>query len=189
MQLMPIAWSNAKRRGLCEARKIVNFMLKILTVNGVGGVKMHIMQWTPHVTVAAIVEQQGKFLLVEEETPFGRRFNQPAGHLENHESLLQAVVRETLEETAHTFQAQAILGVYQWQSEAQNISYIRFAFIGTLTQHHPHRHLDTGILRVVWMSIDEMRAQASFMRSPQVVRCAEDYWLGQRFPLQLLNQL
>lgn len=146
-------------------------------------------QWKPNTTVAAIIERDGKFLLVEENTPDGIRFNQPAGHLEQHETLLQGVVREALEETAHDFTPTALLGVYLWQKPDNSITYLRFAFIGTLGQHHAHQALDKGILRTVWMSVDELRATQAQHRSPQVLRCVEDYLSGQRFPLQAITHL
>ncbi|MEK9940735.1 MAG: NUDIX hydrolase, partial [Methylotenera sp.] len=125
------------------------------------------MQWKPHATVAAIVEQDGKFLLVEEETDRGNRFNQPAGHLEDNESLLDAVIRETQEETAYQFEPTALLGIYHWKHEHNDTTYLRFAYIGNVSQHQPQQKLDDGIIRSVWMSVDEIRANAKLMRSPQ----------------------
>lgn len=147
------------------------------------------MQWKPHATVAAIVEQNGKFLLVEEETDRGNRFNQPAGHLEDNESLLDAVIRETLEETAYRFEPTALLGIYHWKHAHNDTTYLRFAYIGKVDQHQPQLKLDDGIIRTVWMSVDEIRAQASLMRSPQVLICIEDYLNGQRYPLNVVTHL
>lgn len=147
------------------------------------------MQWKPNVTVAAIIENNGKFLLVEEITERGNRFNQPAGHLEDNETLLQAVVRETLEETAYAFQPTALLGIYHWKHPHNDTTYLRFAFIGNLGQHHPQRTLDDGILRTVWMTAEEIRHHAALMRSPQVFTCVEDYLRGQQFPLSTLTHL
>ncbi|NOT14567.1 MAG: NUDIX hydrolase [Methylotenera sp.] len=146
-------------------------------------------QWLPHTTVAAIVEQNGKFLLVEETTDRGNRFNQPAGHLEDKETLLQAVVRETLEESAYAFSPTALLGIYHWKHEHNDTTYLRFAFIGSVHNHQPNRSLDDGIIRAVWMSIEEIRAQAHLMRSPQVLTCFEDYLSGRQFPLSVLTHL
>lgn len=147
------------------------------------------MQWKPHATVAAIIEQDGKFLLVEEETDRGNRFNQPAGHLEDNESLLDAVIRETLEETAYRFEPTALLGVYHWKHEHNDTTYLRFAYIGNVDQHHPQMKLDEGIIRAVWMTADEMRANAALMRSPQVLICIEDYLNGRRYPLSVVTHL
>lgn len=147
------------------------------------------MQWKPHATVAAIVEQDGKFLLVEEETDRGHRFNQPAGHLEDNESLLDAVIRETLEETAYQFEPTALLGIYHWKHEHNDTTYLRFAYIGHVSQHQPQQKLDDGIIRSVWMSVDEIRANANLMRSPQVLICIEDYLNGRRYPLSVITHL
>lgn len=146
--------------------------------------------WKPSVTVAAIIEQDGRFLLVEEETADGLRFNQPAGHLDEGESLLQGVSREALEETAHDFTPQALLGIYLARTRStrtgQPVTYLRFAFTGQLGAHHAERQLDTGILRAVWMTPDEIRATRERHRSPLIVQCVEDYLRGQRFPLETI---
>jgi 8-oxo-dGTP pyrophosphatase MutT (NUDIX family) len=147
------------------------------------------MIWKPNTTVAAIVEQNGQFLLVEEETADGIRLNQPAGHLENGETLLQAVVRETREETAYQFQPEALLGIYQWKHPAKDLTYMRFAFMGSVTDHQPQQKLDDGILRAVWLSAAEIRDSAAIHRSPQVLICVEHYLAGQRFPLTALTHL
>ena len=147
------------------------------------------MQWMPHATVAAIIEDNGRFLLVEETTDRGNRFNQPAGHLEDNETLLDAVIRETLEETAYTFVPTALLGVYHWKHAHNETTYLRFAFIGQVRHHQPELALDDGIIRAVWMTADEMRQHAMLMRSPQVLTCVEDYLSGQQFPLSVLTHL
>lgn len=147
------------------------------------------MIWKPNTTVAAIVEQDGKFLLVEEETADGVRLNQPAGHLENDETLLQAVVREANEETAYRFTPEALLGVYHWRNPDKDITYLRFAFIGSVSNHNPGQQLDDGIIRATWMSLDEIRASRAMHRSPQVLTCVEHYLAGQRFPLNTLTHL
>jgi 8-oxo-dGTP pyrophosphatase MutT (NUDIX family) len=145
--------------------------------------------WKPNVTVAAIIERDGKFLLVEEETADGLRFNQPAGHLENSETLLQAVVREVREETAHDFKPEAFLGAYHWKHPHKDLTYLRFAFLGSLTGHHPEQPLDHGIVRAVWLTPEEVRASQDRHRSPQVLTCIEHYLAGQRFPLSVLTHL
>lgn len=146
-------------------------------------------QWMPHATVAAIVELDGKFLLVEETTDRGNRFNQPAGHLEDNETLIEAVIRETLEETAYDFTPTALLGIYHWKHQHNDTTYLRFAYIGNVGTHYPHQTLDDGIIRAVWMTIDEIRNQAHLMRSPQVLTCFEDYLNGRQFPLALVTHL
>ena len=147
------------------------------------------MIWKPNTTVAAIVEQDGKFLLVEEKTTDGIRLNQPAGHLENNETLLQAVMRETDEETAYRFQPEALLGVYHWKHPDKDLTYLRFAFIGSVADHRPQQQLDDGILRAVWLDLEQIRARRDAHRSPQVLTCIEHYLAGQRFPLAALTHL
>jgi len=147
------------------------------------------MIWKPNVTVAAIIERDGKFLLVEEETADGIMFNQPAGHLENGETLLAGVSREAWEETAHRFEPTGLLGVYHWKNPNKDITYLRFAFVGNVISHDPNQKLDDGILRAVWMTLDEIRATQHKHRSPQVLTCVEHYLAGQRFPLSVLTHL
>ena len=152
-------------------------------------------RWKPSVTVAAIIERGGKFLLVEEQTPEGLKLNNPAGHLDPGESLIDACVRETLEETTHTFRATALVGVYMARVQrparddesAQDITYLRFAFCGELGAVQAGRQLDTGIVRTLWLTPDEIRASASRHRSPLLLRCVEDYLAGQRYPLALIH--
>ena len=145
--------------------------------------------WKPNVTIAAIIEREGKFLMVEEETDDGLMLNQPAGHLEANESLVEGAVRETLEETAYEFTPEYVVGVYSWRHPARNVTYLRFAFAGKLGTHHPDRALDTGIVRALWLTEAEVRASRSRHRSPLVVRCMEDYQRGARAPLDLLVHL
>ncbi|MBI3528047.1 MAG: NUDIX hydrolase [Betaproteobacteria bacterium] len=144
------------------------------------------MVWKPDVTVAAVVERDGRFLLVEEQTERGLLFNQPAGHLEADESIVAAVVRETLEETAWEFAPEHLVGVYRWRPSGSEITYVRFAFSGRLETYHANRSLDAGIVRAVWLSPEEIRAGRDRHRSPLVVRCMEDYLAGVRAPLDLL---
>jgi 8-oxo-dGTP pyrophosphatase MutT (NUDIX family) len=143
--------------------------------------------WKPNVTVAALIERDGRFLLVEEETEDGLRFNQPAGHLDEGESLIAACAREALEETAWNFAPTALVGVYQWPRPQGDITYLRFAFSGELGAHEEGRQLDAGILRAVWMTADEIRATADRHRSPLVWQCVSDHLAGRRFPLELLR--
>ncbi|MDR1854124.1 MAG: NUDIX hydrolase [Azoarcus sp.] len=146
-----------------------------------------IERWKPNVTVAAVIERDGRFLLVEEETSDGIRFNQPAGHLEAGESLLTAVAREAVEETAHPFAPEALVGIYQWPRPQGDLAYLRFAFAGKVGEAEPGRKLDVGILRAVWMSLDELKATRARHRSPLILRCVEDYLAGRRYPLDLLR--
>jgi 8-oxo-dGTP pyrophosphatase MutT (NUDIX family) len=143
--------------------------------------------WKPNVTVAALIEREGRFLLVEEETEDGLRFNQPAGHLDEGESLAAACAREALEETAWGFTPTALVGIYQWPRPRGDITYLRFAFCGVLGGHEEGRQLDAGILRAVWMTPDEIRATADRHRSPLVWQCISDYLAGRRYPLDLIR--
>ena len=145
------------------------------------------MVWKPNVTVAAVIARDGKFLLVEEETKHGVRFNQPAGHLEADESLLAAVVRETLEESAYHFKPTHLVGIYRWHAEESDTTYLRFAFTGEISGHEPGRALDIGIIRAAWFSPDEIRDTQSRHRSPLILRCMEDYLAGRRYPLELIT--
>ena len=146
--------------------------------------------WKPSVTVAAIIERDGLFLLVEEETSDGIRLNQPAGHLDPFESLEQAVIRETLEETAHEFTPTALVGMYmsRYQSArtGEDVTYLRFTFCGEAGAVH-ERALDHGIIRTLWMSRDEMAACPERHRSPLVLQCVDEYLAGKRAPLSLLH--
>jgi 8-oxo-dGTP pyrophosphatase MutT (NUDIX family) len=150
-------------------------------------------RWSPSVTVAAIVEKEGRYLLIEEHTQEGLRLNNPAGHLDPGESLIEACARECLEETAHPFQPKQLVGVYQSRfyraakngKPAEEVTYVRFAFSGDISNRITGQALDDGIVRVLWMSLDEVRASAALHRSPLVLKCIEDYAKGQVFPLEL----
>jgi NADH pyrophosphatase NudC (nudix superfamily) len=145
--------------------------------------------WNPHVTVAAVVEREGRFLVVEENTQDRIVFNQPAGHVEDGESLIEAVIRETLEESGRTFTPEALIGVYSWTNPANNITYLRFAFTGSISERDPARKLDEGIIDAVWKSRDELLAQPDKLRSPLVMRVIDDYLAGRRYHLDLLHIL
>lgn len=154
-------------------------------------------RWKPSVTVAAVISKQvdgiQKFLLVEEQTRDGLKLNNPAGHLDPGESLVQGCARETLEETAFYFTPTALVGVYmsrfeQVQSDGVlDITYLRFAFCGELGVHVEGQALDVGIVRTLWLTADEIRASHDRHRSPLLVRCMEDYLAGQRYPLDLVT--
>lgn len=145
--------------------------------------------WKPSVTVAAVIERDARFLLVEEETSDGIRFNQPAGHLDPGESLIDAVSRETLEETAHEFTPTALVGMYMSRylsaRTGEEVTYLRFAFTGSLGAALD-RPLDVGILRAVWMTREEMEACRDLHRSPLVLQCVDDYLQGKRSPLSVI---
>ena len=147
------------------------------------------MVWKPDVTVAAVTERDGQFLLVEERASGRIVINQPAGHLEPGETFLVAVVRETLEETGWAFRPEAVVGVYMWQSEHLSRTFLRVAFSGVLEAHHPERPLDHGIVRTRWCVRDQLIAQQTKLRSPLVLRCIDDYLAGTRYPLELLSHL
>jgi 8-oxo-dGTP pyrophosphatase MutT (NUDIX family) len=139
------------------------------------------------VTVAAVVERDGRFLVVEEQTDEGLRINQPAGHLEAGESLVEAVVRETLEETAHRFEPHCLVGVYQWPRPQGDVTYLRFAFGGAVGDAVSGARLDAGIVRALWLSAGELRGCVARHRSPLVMRCVDDWLAGRRFGLELLR--
>ncbi len=144
------------------------------------------MVWKPNVTVAAVVHRDGKFLLVEEETEAGLAFNQPAGHLEEGESLVEAVVRETLEETAYHFKPTHLVGIYHWRHPTKYLTYLRFAFGGELRGYAAGQTLDEGIVGARWLSLDEVKATQARHRSPLILRCIEDSLAGRSAPLDLL---
>ncbi len=148
-------------------------------------------RFKPSVTVAAIIEQNGNFLLVEEHTQEGLKLNNPAGHLDAGESLVQACIRETLEETARHFTPTHLLGMYmsrfQRPTTGEDITYLRFAFCGSVGAAISGRALDKPIVRTLWMNIDEIRASQAQHRSPLLLRCVEDYLAGQRMPLTSIH--
>ncbi|MBI5259346.1 MAG: NUDIX hydrolase [Burkholderiales bacterium] len=147
-------------------------------------------RWHASITVAAVIADRGRFLLVQEHTAEGLRLNNPAGHLEPAESPLEAVVREALEETACAFEPQALLGVYlsrlQRESTGEDVTYLRLAFTGRVGEPLPGRALDEGIVQTLWLTPEEIRARQAEHRSPLVMRCIDDFLAGQRFPLDLL---
>ena len=149
--------------------------------------RMSEARWKPSLTVAAIVEQGGRFLLVEEHTPEGLKLNNPAGHLDPGESPLEGAVREALEETARVFTPDALLGFYLSRfhrpATGDDVTYLRMAYRGTAGEPLPGRTLDTGIVRTLWLTPDEVRASAARHRSPLVLRCIEDHLAGRRLPL------
>jgi phosphatase NudJ len=147
-------------------------------------------RWRPSVTVAAVIERDGRFLMIEEETSEGLRINNPAGHLDPGETPAEGCAREALEETAWHFQPTALLGVYisrfQRSTTGEDITYLRVAFTGELGAEEVGRPLDTGIVRTLWMTPEELRATAERHRSPLVLRCLDDYLAGVRHPLSAI---
>ncbi|MDI9330667.1 MAG: NUDIX hydrolase [Alphaproteobacteria bacterium] len=152
-------------------------------------------RWKPSVTVAAIIERQGRYLLIEEHTPEGVKLNNPAGHMEEGEDPIAACAREALEETAHPFEPEHLVGVYlarfqrpvRGAQAPEDVTYLRFAFCGCLGEALPQRSLDQGIVRILWLSLDEVRASSNRHRSPLVLQCIEDHARGQRFPLLAIH--
>jgi phosphatase NudJ len=145
-------------------------------------------RWKPSVTVAAVIERDGRFLLVEEETPEGLKLNNPAGHLDPGESPAEGCAREALEETTHRFTPTGLVGIYmarmQRASTGEDVTYLRFAFSGELGEQVAGRSLDHGIVRTLWMTVEEIRACVDRHRSSLLLRCIEDHLAGQRFPLE-----
>ena len=152
-------------------------------------------RWKPSVTVAAIIERQrggaSEFLLVEEHTPEGLRLNNPAGHLDPEESPQQGVIREVLEETACVFTPDRLVGVYlsrfQRPASGEDVTFLRFAFGGSVGAPDPGRALDTGIVRTLWLTLPALRASRASHRSPHVLGCIEDYLSGRRYPLDAIT--
>jgi 8-oxo-dGTP pyrophosphatase MutT (NUDIX family) len=147
------------------------------------------VRWNPEVTVAAVVERDGRFLIVEERINGHLVLNQPAGHLEDRETLVAAVVRETREETAWRLTPQALVGTYLWRNPANERTFLRFTFCGTVDDYRAAQPLDTGIVRTHWLSHEQLMYQQARLRSPLVLRCIEDYQHGVRQPLDSVASL
>jgi ADP-ribose pyrophosphatase YjhB (NUDIX family) len=145
--------------------------------------------WKPSVTVAAVMQREGRFCLVEEEVDGRLVYNQPAGHWERGETLADACAREALEETAHRFRPTHLLGVYRWHLAPKDVTFLRFSFLGEATEAEPGRALDKEIRRVLWLTPEEVRALAPRHRSPLVMACVDDALAGRRYPLELLRHL
>ncbi len=147
------------------------------------------MTWRPNVTVAAVIGNGGKFLVVEERDGPRTVYNQPAGHLEAEETLVQACVREVLEETARPFRPTMLVGIYRYTSIHNGITYLRFCFAGECGDMDPTLSLDPDIIRTLWLSRDELAQRAELLRSPMVLHCIDDYLAGKQWPLDLLTDL
>jgi 8-oxo-dGTP pyrophosphatase MutT (NUDIX family) len=141
------------------------------------------------VTVAAVVERDGRFLIVEERACGRVVFNQPAGHLELDESLLDAVVRETREETGYLFEPEHLLGVYMWHSEEAGTSFLRVTFVGSAAAPEGSPTLDDGIIAAHWLSRNQLLSRNDQLRSPLVLRCIDDHLAGIRYPLDCLTHV
>ena len=144
--------------------------------------------WKPSVTVAAVIERDGRFLFVEERSDGRLVLNQPAGHLDPGESLVAACAREVLEETAHRFEPAALVGVYRWHYAPQDVTFLRFCFRGSVLSADPTLELDKEIVRLHWLTPGELRARSAEHRSPLVQQCLDDYLAGRNFPLDLLSK-
>ena len=140
-------------------------------------------------TVAAVIERDGRFMLVQERVAGQSVFNQPAGHLEDNESLVAAVIRETREETGWQLEPEGIVGIYRWREPVGQQTYVRVGFHGRLLAHDPTATLDDGIEQALWLTPDELEQQRERLRSPLVLRCIRDYLGGARYPLDLLNDI
>jgi len=145
--------------------------------------------WRPHVTVAAVAERNGRFLMVEELVGGHIVYNQPAGHLEQNETIAEAVTRETFEESAWRFMPTGIIGVYFYRSPTSGVTYQRICFTGQCQKHEKGKKLDSSIVRAIWLSRDELIARPEKLRSPMVLRCIDDYLRGIRYPLSLFIDL
>jgi len=145
-------------------------------------------RWRPSVTVAAVIERDGRFLFVEEMADGRRVINQPAGHLDPGESLAAAVSREVLEETAHRFVPTALVGIYRWRYDKEDVTFLRFAFCGRVEGVEAARALDKEIIAAIWLAPAELAARRAEHRSPLVQQCVDDYLAGRSFPLEVLSK-
>ena len=142
--------------------------------------------WYPHVTVATVIEREGKYLLVEERSNGKLVYNQPAGHLDPNETLEQAALRETLEETGWHIQVEGVVGIALYESQHNGVTYHRTTFYGTALKHDPNLELDSGIERAIWLSYEEILAASDKLRSKLVLRAIEQYRNGHKYPLSLI---
>ena len=147
-------------------------------------------RWKPSVTVAAVIEKDGRYLMIEEMTRDGLRINNPAGGLEPGESPIEGAMREALEETACHFTPEALLGVYMARNpdseRGPGVTYMRFAFCGTASDPVPGQALDSPVVRTLWMTADEVAAAKDRLRGPLVLQCIEDHRAGRRLPLEAI---
>lgn len=147
------------------------------------------MRWSPHVTVATIVSRDDRFLCVEEQSRDGPVLNQPAGHWEERETLIEAAQRETLEETGWHIAISHLCGIYQWRHSQNGDTFLRFCFAGDCLHQDPTRELDPAIIATHWLSREQLLQRQQNWRSPMVLRCLDDYLNGQRYPLDFIHSL
>ncbi|THB66611.1 MAG: NUDIX hydrolase [Gammaproteobacteria bacterium] len=145
--------------------------------------------WKPHLTVAAVVEDNGRFLFVEEEIRGELVINQPAGHLDEGETLLHAVIRETQEETAYKFLPQALVGILKWSNTEKNKTFVRVAFCGNVSDHAPEQELDDGIVRTLWLTPEELNSGEYKIRSPMVLETIRKYQANERYPIDFISEI
>ena len=145
------------------------------------------MEWQPHITVATVIEDDGRFLFVEEFKAGRLVLNQPAGHLEANESLREAALRETLEETGWDVELTALLGIYLYTAPSNGVTYQRVCFSARPVRHDPERELDSDISSITWLTRDELATQPERWRSELVLQCVDDYQAGISGPLELLR--
>lgn len=146
------------------------------------------MTWAPHVTVATIIERDNRFLMVYEEADGKKVYNQPAGHLDPDETLEEAAIRETLEETGWTVKLTGVVGVNLYTAPSNSVTYLRTTFIGEVVNHDPSYKLDTGIIEAVWLTYEELAAHQDQLRSPMTLQIIDDYRKGRVFPLNVVGR-
>jgi ADP-ribose pyrophosphatase YjhB (NUDIX family) len=146
------------------------------------------MCWTPHATVATVVERDGRFLIVEELSGGAVVLNQPAGHIEEHERFETAALRETMEETCWQVRLKHLIGLYAYRSDNNDITYHRLCYAAEAIEHHPDAALDDGIIQALWLTRDELVARREQLRSPMVLKCIDDYLAGKAFPLDFVYE-
>lgn len=147
------------------------------------------MRWTPHVTVAAVLRNDNRFLLVQEDIAGNQVINQPAGHLEDNETLFAATRREVLEETGWHYKPTELVGIYHWKAPTTNETFLRFCFTGDLLEHDAARELDSCIEQVLWLTKEELEQRTTQLRSPMVMRCIHDFANGSRLDLSVIDHL
>ena len=145
------------------------------------------MEWKPHITVATVVEDNGRFLMVEELKRDRAVLNQPAGHLDPNESLIDAAIRETLEETGYDVELTGVIGIYLYTAPSNGVTYQRVCFAGNAIKHHAQAPLDTGIIGPLWLTRDELLTQRHRWRSELTLHCIDDYLSGKLFDLSLIR--
>ncbi|MDE1165280.1 MAG: NUDIX hydrolase [Pseudomonas sp.] len=146
------------------------------------------MQWQPHITVATVVEHEGRYLLVEEFKNNQAVLNQPAGHLDPNESLTEAAIRETLEETGYDVELTGVVGIYLYTAPSNGVTYQRICFAGKALKHHPERALDEGIMGALWLTREQIIEQQHRWRSELLLRCVDDFLQGPLHSLSLIRE-